>query len=238
MAVPSANRRLRSRPHGSGGSPPRPRPAPAERAEIGCLLHPPGARQHRPLRRDRRRTRSSGGKPVIPDPIIIVDYNPTWPDTFRRLGARARAALGDLAIAIEHVGSTAVPGLAAKPVIDLDVVIRSSADLPAAIAGLATFGYVYQGEQGVPDRHAFAWPPDEPRHHLYVCPTNSLELRRHLALRDYLRTHPDAARAYGALKRAAALTHRDDRDAYTQAKDAMVKKLLHRALAGSAQPDP
>src|SRR4051794_5664339 len=93
------------------------------------------------------------------DPIVVVEYDPAWPDLFAALRTPVAAALDDVAVAIEHVGSTAVPGLAAKPIIDLDVAIRTEADLPAAIERLACLGYAYEGDLGISGRAAFAWPP-------------------------------------------------------------------------------
>lgn len=172
------------------------------------------------------------------EPVIVVDYDPAWPLLFQRLGDRALTAVGDVALGVEHVGSTAVPGLAAKPIIDLDVVVRAAADLPIAIARLAPLGYRHEGDLGIPGREAFRWPPADPRHHLYVLPADSQELRRHLAFRDYLRTHPDAANAYGDLKRTAAEHHCDDRVAYMAAKDALIKRILACALGTVTTPRP
>jgi GrpB-like predicted nucleotidyltransferase (UPF0157 family) len=160
------------------------------------------------------------------EPIIIVDYDPTWPALFAALRAPVAAALGDVAVAIEHVGSTAVPGLAAKPVIDLDVAIRGETDLPAAIERLAPLGYVYEGDKGIPGRGAFIWPPHLPRHHLYVCPQDSLAYWRHLLFRDYLRAHPEVCAAYAALKRDLAARYRTQRRAYTEAKGSFVTATL------------
>jgi GrpB-like predicted nucleotidyltransferase (UPF0157 family) len=162
----------------------------------------------------------------VNDPIVVVDYDPTWPRTFQSLADRALAAVGDVAVGAEHVGSTAVPGLPAKPIVDLDVVLRSAADISIAVARLASLGYVHEGDLGIPGREAFRWPSGEPRHHLYALPADSRELRRHLAFREHLRAHPDAARAYGDLKRAAAQRHRDDRAAYMAAKDGLIKGIL------------
>jgi GrpB-like predicted nucleotidyltransferase (UPF0157 family) len=136
------------------------------------------------------------------------------------------AALGDVAVAIEHIGSTSVPGLAAKPIIDLDVAIRVEADLPAVIERLAPLGYVYEGDKGIPGRAAFIWPPHTPRHHLYVCPQDSLECRRHLLFRDYLRAHPEVCAAYAALKRDLAARYRTQRLAYVEAKGSFVTATL------------
>src|SRR5580704_3139687 len=111
---------------------------------------------------------------------LIQDYDPSWPEAFSKLAARVQATLGSLVITIEHIGSTAVPGLAAKPIIDLDVVLASRADLPEAIRLLATIGYVHEGDLGIPGREAFRSPPGEPRHHLYVLAAGANELGRHL----------------------------------------------------------
>ena len=100
----------------------------------------------------------------MPDPIVIVDYSTAWPLEFERLRDRAAAALGDVAVAIEHIGSTAVPGLAAKPVIDLVIVVEPE-NMQRAIARLTAIGYVHRGKLGVEGREAFAVPDGERRHH-------------------------------------------------------------------------
>lgn len=143
-------------------------------------------------------------------PLVVVAHDPAWPEVFRELATRVSAAVGDTTFAIEHVGSTAVLGLDAKPIIDLDVVLRSVDDLPTAIDRLASLGYAHEGDLGIPGREAFTTPPGLPPHHLYVCAAGSAELRRHLLFRDYLRTHPEDARAYGTFKQAAALRFPDD----------------------------
>lgn len=168
-------------------------------------------------------------------PVIIEDYDPSWPERFEILRSRIGAALGSLAAAIEHVGSTAVPGLAAKPIIDVDVLLRSEADLPRAIERLAAIGYAHQGDLGVPGREAFRAPPSEFRHHLYVCPPDSKACRQHLTFRDYLRTHSEAARAYGLLKRSLASRHGSDRDGYTQAKTEFIEAIMLRAEGSGSE---
>jgi GrpB-like predicted nucleotidyltransferase (UPF0157 family) len=168
----------------------------------------------------------------MPGPVFIVDYDPQWPDLFEELRAPVVAALGDLAVIVEHVGSTAVPGLAAKPIIDMDVVVPAVSDIPEAIRRLATLGYVHRGDLGIAGREAFISPAGTPRHHLYVCALDSEELRRHRLFRDYLLTLPDAARAYGALKKAAAQRFGEDRVAYTEAKTRFVEAVLQRASSG------
>jgi len=163
-----------------------------------------------------------------PRTVEIAAYDPDWPRRFRALADRAAAALGDIVLSIEHVGSTAVPGLAAKPVIDLDVVVRPE-DVEHAVRRLATLGYGHRGELGVPGRHAFRTPLGEAKHHLYVCVAGSEGLRDHLRFRDHLRTHPDAAREYAALKQRLAERHRHDPDAYQEAKRAFIDALTRAA---------
>jgi GrpB-like predicted nucleotidyltransferase (UPF0157 family) len=170
-------------------------------------------------------------------PVLVVEYDPAWPELFEVLRRRLAAALGNLPHAIEHVGSTAVPGLAAKPIVDLDVAVHSAADVPIAIRRLQTVGYVPEGDLGVPGREAFLPPTDLPYHHLYLCTAGTPAYRRHLLFRDYLRAHPEAAEAYAALKRTSAVRFREDRAAYTAAKSAFIEEILRRAgLCSSPTP--
>ena len=169
----------------------------------------------------------------MPGPVVVVEYNEAWPAVFAALVDRVMAALGRLASTVEHVGSTSVPGLAAKPVIDMDVVVASSTDMPVVIESLATLGYVHRGDLGIKGREAFESPADTPDHHLYACAANSAELRRHLLFRDYLRAHPEVAAEYGRLKQGLAQLYGDDRVAYTEAKTAFVQGVL-RSATGDA----
>jgi GrpB-like predicted nucleotidyltransferase (UPF0157 family) len=169
-------------------------------------------------------------KSAMLNPVIVVAYDPNWPDLFQFLRERIADALGDIAVAIEHVGSTAVPGLAAKPIIDIDVLLRSETALSAAIERLASLGYTHEGDLGIPEREAFLPPANDPPHHLYVCPPNSAEFRKHIVFRDYLRAHPDDARIYGDLKLALADEFRDNRSAYLAAKGQFVAELTNLAI--------
>ena len=141
---------------------------------------------------------------ILANRVLIVDYDPSWSTTFNQLRAQVAARLGLLAVAIEHVGSTAVPGLAAKPIIDLDVVIADRTDLSAVIKRLRPLGYHHEGDLGVPGREAFTTPAGAPPHHLYVCAVGTPALNRHLAFRDTLRANAELAQAYGDLKRDLA----------------------------------
>jgi len=162
-------------------------------------------------------------------PIEIVPYDPNWPVLFGELRDRIWPAISDLATSIEHVGSTSVPGLPSKPVIDLDIVIPTEASMPATIARLATLGYVHLGNLGVEGREAFLAPHSTPRHHLYCCPSNALALRNHLALRDHLRANPQVANDYGRLKQRLAEEHAADIVAYTVGKTEAILNILEAA---------
>ncbi len=163
------------------------------------------------------------------NPVVVVDYDPDWAQRFEFLRGRITVALGGLAAAVEHVGSTAVVGLAAKPIIDMDVLLISATALPEAIERLAALGYTHQGDLGIPEREAFLAPAKDFPHHLYVWPPNSREFQRHVAFRDYLRSHPQEAKAYGDLKQALAVKFVHDRAAYITGKEAFVGDLLRRA---------
>ncbi len=145
---------------------------------------------------------------------------------FEQLRARLWPAISDVAISIEHVGSTSVPGLAAKPVIDLDIVAVGDAQMRTAIDRLQTLGYRHRGDLGVQGREAFARPEGSCEHHLYACVAGAQGLRNHLAVRDYLRQHPSAVLAYGELKKDLARRFADDIDAYIDGKTAFLLKIL------------
>ena len=162
-------------------------------------------------------------------PIAVENYDPLWPEKFETLRSRIAQLLNGLATAIEHVGSTAVPGLAAKPIIDIDILLGSATHLPLVRTRLGSLGYEHRGDLGIAGREAFRTPPGQIAHHLYVCPPGSREYRRHIAFRDYLRSHPEDASAYAALKRNLAHKFATDREAYNQAKAEFVREILHRA---------
>lgn len=168
------------------------------------------------------------------DKVVVVPYDPAWPLEFQKLAQEIAAALGELALRIEHVGSTAVPGLYAKPILDIDAVVKDEAALPEAIERLAAIGYRHEGDLGVGGRAAFAYEPGEkPQrmlHHLYVCTADGAELARHIALRDFLISHPYWADAYGRIKREGAALYPRDIDAYLDYKTPVIRKMY--SLAG------
>ena len=158
--------------------------------------------------------------------LVVVDYDASWPATFERLRQRIWPALAGVATAIEHVGSTSVPGLSAKPIIDMTVVVPTAAEVPIAIGRLAELGYAHRGNLGVDGREAFDSPRLLPRHHVYLCPTRSLALRNHLLVRDHLRRNPAAVERYGALKKRLAREHALDVEAYTAGKTDLILEIL------------
>lgn len=158
--------------------------------------------------------------------IQVVEYDSEWEEIFERVRSYVWPVVVDLAINVEHVGSTAVKGLSAKPVIDACIVVATGEDIPACVKRLASIGYVHRGNLGVPDREAFRSPEQLPRHHLYLSPRNSLSLKNHLGLRDYLRSHPEAAREYGELKASLARRFPADIDGYIAGKTEFILRIL------------
>jgi GrpB-like predicted nucleotidyltransferase (UPF0157 family) len=168
--------------------------------------------------------------------IEVAEYDPAWPQRFdqlRREYAGAMADAGVPVVAIEHVGSTAVPGLAAKPVIDCDIVVAEP-DVPAASAVLAGLGFTPLGELGIPLRWAFKEPRRLARTNTYVVVEGSLSLRNHLAVRDILRGDSDLRERYAAAKRRVGATAANIDD-YGRGKNAMVQQIL--AAAGMTEAE-
>jgi len=161
--------------------------------------------------------------------VVIVDYDPQWPRDFESLRARVWPAVADVAVSIEHVGSTSVPGLAAKPVLDIDVIVESQEGVHEAIERLAKVGYTHKGNLGIEGREAFRAVLNDPAHNLYVCRQDSSALRDHLTFRDYLRRHRETAQAYADLKRSLAAQFPDDVNGYATAKTDFVTGVLETA---------
>jgi GrpB-like predicted nucleotidyltransferase (UPF0157 family) len=160
---------------------------------------------------------------------MVVAYDPEWPDLFGELRDRVDTALADVAHVTEHVGSTAVPGLDAKPVIDLDVVLPDDAAVGPAIGALAAAGWRHQGDLGIKGREAFLPPADAIYHHLYVVVAGSQPHRDHIDLRDFLRAHPGQAARYSDLKRRLAVLLKTDRSAHGDGKAEMIAEFLRQA---------
>jgi GrpB-like predicted nucleotidyltransferase (UPF0157 family) len=170
----------------------------------------------------------------IMDAIEIVDYDPRWPGLFAAEAGRLRTTLDpSLILGLEHFGSTAIPGLAAKPIVDILIAVPSIAAARAAfVAPLRTLDYVFWADNPRTDRLFFVkgMPPYGERrtHHVHVTEPGG-EMWQRLPFRDYLRTHPQDAARYARLKRELAQRYRHDREAYTDAKAAFVAEIMARA---------
>lgn len=164
--------------------------------------------------------------------VCVLPYDPRWQQDFEAIRLELAAALGSLALRIEHVGSTSVEGLPAKPIIDIDVVISDDIPLEDVVRALAGIGYLHEGNLGIPEREAFRYgcKPHLQKHHLYVCRESSPELHRHITFRDYLRSHPEAAGEYGTVKLEAARLYPADIEGYIAHKSPCIQKLY--ALCG------
>jgi len=161
-------------------------------------------------------------------PFVIVDYDSAWPVVFEREKSRIVSIIGPHVLAIEHVGSTAVPGLAAKPIIDILVGIPSLREAAACVVPLASIGFEYvpEYEAEIPDRRYFRkGPPTGRTHHLHMVEHGGAFWERHLLFRDFLRVHPERAREYARLKRDLASRFRGDREAYTNGKKDFVRRV-------------
>ena len=157
--------------------------------------------------------------------VEVVEWSPEWSRQFDAVAAVLADALVDVPSArVEHVGSTSVRGLAAKPVLDVDVIVEEG-DVPAAIAALESVGYAHRGDLGVAGREAFL-APDAPRRNVYVCVAGTANVRNHLAVRDVLRSRDDLREAYAAVKRALAADPAMDIDTYLAGKSAVLQQVL------------
>lgn len=159
-------------------------------------------------------------------PIEVVPYSEQWPVRFAHVASALRTALeGVPVLAVEHVGSTSVPGLAAKPVLDVDVIVERD-HVPSAIEALTRVGYVHRGDLGVTGREALAAPDDDPRRNVYVCLADTLHVRNHLAVRAVLRRRDDLRDEYAAVKVALAARPGMDIDTYLAGKTEVLQRVL------------
>lgn len=171
--------------------------------------------------------------------IQIIKFDEGWIEEFKSIKQVISKSLNDLIIGIEHVGSTSVQGLGAKPILDIDIVIENYEVLPNVIQGLEKIGYIHQEEWSFDGREAFdrrdkSTPWDGKgtqwmEHHLYVCNKDSKELARHLAFRDYLRNNPEAVTEYDRIKKTLAMTVKD-RTSYTSGKTEFINKILEKII--------
>lgn len=159
--------------------------------------------------------------------VIVLPYDAAWKSAFEDIKIEIESALGDMIVGIEHVGSTSVEEMSAKPCIDVDVIIKDYTVFDSVVNKLASIGYIYEGDLGIKDREAFKYT-DKPHlmtHHLYVCPQNSEKLRRHITFRDFLRSNAEAVRKYSSVKETAAKLFPNDIDKYIEYKSPCIEAL-------------
>lgn len=159
--------------------------------------------------------------------IEISEYNPAWQTQFQNLYDHIWPEIADIAISIEHVGSTSVEHLPAKPIIDLTIVVENQENMGILIQRLNTLSSNHRGDLGIQGREAFTQLPTFPKHHLYACIAGSQGLRNHIAFRDYLRAHPKKAIEYGLLKKELAKKFPHDIDAYVEGKSSFILSILN-----------
>ena len=165
---------------------------------------------------------------------LVEKYNPEWPDWFEAIKSFLGEEVSRASLRIEHVGSTSIPGMVAKPIIDIIIVIEPErwGDIKAILEDM---GYHYRGNQGIPEREVFRLkeetvPSPPPFHHLYVCPKHAIELKKETAFRDYLKRNKEDAERLSALKWELAERYDNDKYPYMDDKDALCKEITERAL--------
>ena len=179
--------------------------------------------------------------------VVVVAYDPSWPQLFEQLKAVYEQSLGDLLTDIQHVGSTSVPGLAAKPIIDIDLVVENEVKKQVAIIRLRSLGYTHVGDLGITGREVFKKTHGKmpfnntsnlwPAHNLYMCIEGAPPLLNHLYFRDYLRAHPEMAKKYGTLKTDLAMAYRENIDGYIEHKTTFIIDVLQKAGFPQAELD-
>ena len=168
--------------------------------------------------------------------IVVVDHDPAWAVSFAQLRDRMWVAIEPHAVRVDHIGSTAVRGLAAKPIIDMDIVVTDESKVRPVIQALRPLGYQWRGDLGVEGRQALRYLADDlPEHHLYVVVDGNRAHQDHVLLRDLLREDAEARERYGSLKRQNVELAAGDMDRYIALKDELVRELLTRARAARDQ---
>lgn len=159
--------------------------------------------------------------------VVVVPYDEKWESAFGAIKSEIEAVIGDVILGIEHIGSTSVKGLSAKPCIDLDVIIRDDSVFDEVVSKLGTIGYTHEGDLGIKDREAFTYTnkPHLMTHHLYVCTQYSEELHRHITFRDFLRHNTEAVEKYSLVKEKAAELFPNDIDQYIRYKTPFIEEM-------------
>jgi len=167
----------------------------------------------------------------VSHPVIIVDYDPQWPILYEEERGRIIGIIGHKILAIEHIGSTAVPGLGAKPIVDIMACVRGSSDADDCVPILRNIGYDdVTPQEGKPDwYYCLGKGTRSMGYHLHLMRYMSDFAKKHILFRDYLRAHPDAAQQYFELKRGLVARYGPDRVAYTESKTSFIESIVARA---------
>jgi GrpB-like predicted nucleotidyltransferase (UPF0157 family) len=165
-----------------------------------------------------------------PQAIVVADYDPAWPGRFRREEAKIRAALGEAALSVEHIGSTSVPGLAAKPIVDILLVVEDSGEESSYLPALEEAGYVLRVREPDFYEHRMFRTPEKDVH-LHVFSAGSPEIERYLLLRDRLREHDEERELYAQIKRQLARRDWPSMQHYAEAKTGVIEGIIARAAA-------
>lgn len=170
--------------------------------------------------------------PEVTKVVEIVPYDEQWKVEFERIKEMLLNCIGDLVLSVEHIGSTSVEGLSAKPIIDIDVVIESYKVLAEIVKALDSEGFTHEGNLGIEGREAFKrrFKDDFMKYHLYVCPKDGKGYLEHIAFRDYLRSNPEAMNAYSCLKSELASLYRYDIESYCELKTEFVRNILLKTI--------
>ena len=160
--------------------------------------------------------------------IIVEEYNPVWKDWFKELKAQIWPIVSKYSISIEHVGSTCVIGLAAKPKIDIDIVVQDQEASAECIKALKSIGYTHRGNLGIVGREAFSHERPKYKHSLYVCLKDSDALKNHLTLREHLKTHQADVKKYSEIKLELAKKYPHDIDSYVDGKTEFIVSILEQ----------
>ncbi|MGL5711935.1 MAG: GrpB family protein [Paraclostridium sp.] len=177
--------------------------------------------------------------------VVVKDYNPRWSEEFKVLKSVYEEILKEYNVKVEHVGSTSVEGLSAKPILDIDIIAYDKEEIPKIIKEIEKVGYKHRGDLGIVGREAFFRESNESpvynsnkyefSHNLYVCQNGITALRNHILFRDYLRSDKEAMDEYGKLKRELAIKYTKDVDSYCEAKTDFITEILKKAGLGEAE---
>ncbi|MET4654739.1 GrpB-like predicted nucleotidyltransferase (UPF0157 family) [Exiguobacterium sp. PvP048] len=167
--------------------------------------------------------------------VIVTPYQSSWPEAFQQEKEQLETIFGGRLLAVHHIGSTSVPGLSAKPILDILPVVDSLDGIEAFDTAMEQIGYETKGEFGMSGRRYYRKGGDNRTHHIHLYADGNPEIMRHVVFRDYLRQHPEEVEAYSTIKERQAHQYPEDISAYIAGKDSFVKTMEQRALAWWSQ---